>query len=139
MAEAAEREQETHRHEDPRKGIIEEFLKIPIPVNWYSMDADSRRLYDPKTYTGETMERDKICALEIWVECFHGLKKDLTQIDTRQINNILSEILKDKPEWIQERQRFGADYGLQRGFSKCHAQNYKCHKVSCRVSHLETQ
>ena len=44
MTEAAEREQETHKHQDPRKGIIEEFLKIPIPINWYSMDGDSKRL-----------------------------------------------------------------------------------------------
>ena len=34
MAEEAEREQEAHRHEDPRKGIIEEFLKLPVPVGW---------------------------------------------------------------------------------------------------------
>lgn len=122
MAEAAEREQEAHKHEDPRKGIIEEFLKIPIPVNWYSMDADSRRLYDPKTYTGETMERDKICALEIWVECFHRAKADMAQRDTRQINGILSEILKDKPEWMRDNLRFGTDYGRQRGFSKCSVQ-----------------
>lgn len=118
MAEAAEREQEAHKHEDPRKGIIEEFLKIPIPVNWYSMDADSRRLYDPKTYTGETMERDKICALEIWVECFHRAKADMAQGDTRQINNILVDILRNKPEWERYTLRFGGDYGVQRGFFK---------------------
>ena len=118
MTEAAEREQETHKHQDPRKGIIEEFLKIPIPINWYSMDGDSKRLYDPKTYTGETMGRNKICALEIWVECFHGLKKDLTQIETRRINNILVDILKDKPEWERHALRFGGTYGVQRGFLK---------------------
>lgn len=132
MTEAAEREQETHKHEDPRKGIIEEFLKIPIPVNWYSMDADSKRLYDPKTYTGETMERDKICALEIWVECFHRAKADMAQRDTRQINNILVDILRNKPEWERHTLRFGRDYGVQRGFSKC---NNPLHEVY----HLETQ
>lgn len=122
MAEEAEREQEAHRYEDPWKGIIEEFLKLPVPVGWYSMNSITRLSYlsNPKIYTGETMQRDKICALEIWVECFHRAKADLTQKDTRQINSILSEILKGKPEWIWGRQRFGADYGLQRGFLKCH-------------------
>ena len=57
-------------------------------------------LSNPKIYTGMTVPRDKICALEIWVECFHRAKADLTKRDTRQINGILSEILKDKPEWI---------------------------------------
>lgn len=121
MAEEAEREQEAHRHEDPRKGIIEEFLKQPVPVGWYSMNSITRLSYlsNPKIYTGETMPRDKICALEIWVECFHRAKADLTKRDTRQINGILSEILKDKPEWIWDNLRFGADYGRQRGYSKC--------------------
>ena len=66
MAEEAEREQEAHRHEDPRKGIIEEFLKQPVPVGWYSMSSITRLSYlsNPKIYTGETMLRDKICALE---------------------------------------------------------------------------
>lgn len=121
MAEEAEREQEAHRYEDPRKGIVEEFLKLPVPVGWYSMNSITRLSYlsNPKIYTGETMPRDKICALEIWVECFHRAKADMTQKDTRQINGILSEILKDKPEWIRGRQIFGADYGQQRGYSKC--------------------
>lgn len=120
MAEEAEREQEAHRYEDPRKGIIEEFLKLPVPVNWYSTNSITRLSYlsNPKIYTGETMARDKICALEIWVECFHRAKADLTQKDTRQINGILSEILKGKPEWIWDNLRFGADYGRQRGYSK---------------------
>ena len=69
MAEEAEREQEAHRLEDPRKGIIEEFLKLPVPVGWYSMNSITRLSYlsNPKIYTGETIQRDKICALEIWL------------------------------------------------------------------------
>lgn len=124
MAEEAEREQEAHRHEDPRKGIIEEFLKQPVPVGWYSMSSITRLSYlsNPKIYTGETMLRDKICALEIWVECFHRAKADMTQRESRQINGILSEILKDKPEWMRNNLRFGADYGAQRGFSKCNGE-----------------
>lgn len=124
MAEEAEREQEAHRHEDPRKGIIEEFLKLPVPVGWYSMSSITRLSYlsNPGIYTGETMLRDKICALEIWVECFHRAKADMTQRESRQINSILSEILKDKPEWMRNNLRFGADYGAQRGFSKCNGE-----------------
>lgn len=124
MAEEAEREQEAHRHEDPRKGIIEEFLKQPVPVGWYSMSSITRLSYlsNPKIYTGETMLRDKICALEIWVECFHRAKADMTQRESRQINGILSEILKDKPERMRNNLRFGADYGAQRGFSKCNGE-----------------
>lgn len=119
MAKEAEREQEAHRLEDPRKGIIEEFLKLPVPVGWYSMNSITRLSYlsNPKIYTGETIQRDKICALEIWVECFHRAKADLTKRDTRQINSILSEILKDKPGWMRDNLRFGADYGRQRGYS----------------------
>ena len=100
-------------------GIIDEFLKLPVPVGWYSMNSITRLSYlsNPKIYTGETIQRDKICALEIWVECFHRAKADLTKRDTRQINSILSEILKDKPGWMRDNLRFGADYGRQRGYS----------------------
>lgn len=114
MAAWAERQQEAHRQEDPREGMILEFLKRPIPVDWYSWDKDRRWYYDPHTYTGETMERTRICAAEIWVECFHYHLPDMSQKDSRAINAILRKF----PDWEPWSYRPGADYGLQRGFRK---------------------
>lgn len=118
MAAEAKLQQEEHRQEDPRKGMIEEFLKTPIPDDWHSWDADRRRFYDPKTYTGITVERRSICAAEVWVECFKHPQAEIRQRDSREINAILRELLGSRPEWKADRIYPGADYGLQRGFAK---------------------
>lgn len=117
MERYAEEQQEGHRQEDPRTGMLEEFLKKPIPVDWYSKDLQTRRriITEAYTYQGETMERCKVCAAEVWVECFGYPLSTLTQKETRQINAMLLKLCKD---WKRENVRFGTDYGRQRGFVK---------------------
>ncbi len=114
MALWAERQQEAHRQEDPREGMILEFLKRPIPVGWYSWDKDRRWYHDSRTYTGATMGRTLISAAEVWVECFRYRLPDMSQKDSRAINAILRKF----PDWEPWRYRPGADYGQQRGFRK---------------------
>lgn len=117
MAAYAEKQQEGHRQEDPRTGMVEEFLKKPIPVDWYSKDLQTRRNYiqGAYAYNGETMERRRVCAAEVWVECFGNPLSSLTQKDTRGINAILRGLCKD---WEQDRPYFRSAYGQQRGFLK---------------------
>ncbi|MCI8517255.1 MAG: virulence-associated protein E [Hungatella sp.] len=110
----AERHQKNHMQEDPREGMILEFLDRRIPAEWYSWDMERRLFYNPGIYTGPTMERGRICAAEIWVECFRYRLQDMTQRDSRAINMILGGI----PGWEPLRYRPGADYGQQRGFHK---------------------
>lgn len=118
MERLAAAQQEDHMQEDPREGMIEEFLKIPIPSDWYTKDTTQRRAYiigGYKTYQGETAERSKICAVEVWHECFGYPIATLTQRDTRAINAILSKLLKG---WEWNNTRYGEEYGRQRGFFK---------------------
>ena len=118
MERLAAAQQEDHMQEDPREGMIEEFLKIPIPSDWYTKDTTQRRAYivgGYKTYQGETAERSKICAAEVWHECFGYPIATLTQRDTRAINAILSKLLKG---WERNNTRYGEEYGRQRGFFK---------------------
>jgi len=118
MERLAAAQQEDHMQEDPREGMIEEFLKIPIPSDWYTKDTTQRRAYivgGYKTYQGETAERSKICAVEVWHECFGYPIATLTQRDTRAINAILSKLLKG---WERNNTRYGEEYGRQRGFFK---------------------
>lgn len=115
LAYLASQEQENHMQDDPREGTIEEFLKKPIPADWYSKDMQYRTSYcfGALPYQGETMQRNKICAAEIWVECFRLPLSGLKRGDARQINAILTKLLKD---WKKDRAYFGAEYGRQRGF-----------------------
>jgi len=61
------------------------------------------------------VDREKVCAAEIWQECFGSDIKYMGKRDSMEINNILSGI----PGWKRNRtsQRYGF-YGTQRGFER---------------------
>ncbi len=61
------------------------------------------------------IRRTKICALEIWVECFGKDAGTIKRIDTIEINNILSNI--NGWERNKKPMRFG-EFGVQKGFSR---------------------
>lgn len=112
----AKEAQEEHRESNVREGIIKEFLERPIPIDWEKRDIGERRLYWSGEFgkvETETVERDRICAAEIWVECFNDDIKRMKQTDTREINSILTSF----PGWVPYRGRFGP-YGIQRGFKR---------------------
>ncbi|MFE2399840.1 hypothetical protein, partial [Streptomyces sp. NPDC059425] len=64
-------------------------------------------------HEGEAGPRDRICAAEVWCECFRSDIKFMKQSDAREINGILSSM----PGWEEYRGRFGP-YEFQRGFKK---------------------
>ncbi len=58
--------------------------------------------------------RDRTCVMEIWCELFNGDPKQLSPLNSREIN----EILKGLKGWkkYDGRLRFGKVYGVQRAF-----------------------
>ena len=62
------------------------------------------------------MERDRICAAEIWCECFLGEIKNLKRSDSMEINSILATI----PGWKKYNKsiKFGSVYGVQKGYKR---------------------
>ncbi len=117
-AAAAQREQEKHTSEDSRQGIIERYLSIPLPADWASKSTFERMQYysSVETFKGSPngVERTKVCAIEVWTECFQQPEARMLKSDTRQINAML-----EKLGWIKSDKlmRFGP-YGVQRGFIK---------------------
>jgi predicted P-loop ATPase len=114
--EIAKEQQEEHRESNVKEGIIKEFISRRVPLNWDQKDISDRRLYWSGEFgkvEGETVIRDRICAAEIWVECFHTDIKFMKKVDTRELNDILSSF----PGWESYRGRFGP-YGHQRGFKR---------------------
>ena len=115
----AREQQEAHRETSGREGIVRAFLEKKIPENWDSMDQTKRRMFwgNPGSLQGigPLVPREKVCAVEIWVECFGGDPKIMKRSDTNEINNILS----NTEGWIRNKsmRRFGP-YGKQRGFEK---------------------
>lgn len=117
-AREAEKQQEEHKESSPKEGIIREFLEQEIPMDWNKRDLYARREYwnfGKDTYdAGLLVPRDRICAAEIWCECFNGDLKMMKKSDSYEINGILSTI----EGWERNKGPipFGPYYGKQRGF-----------------------
>lgn len=109
-------QQETHREASGKEGLIMDFLNKPVPENWEQMDTIKRRMFlsGGMHAEGALHVRDRICAVEIWVECFGGDLKFMKRSDSMEINNIL---LHGKWQRMSTPRKFGP-YGQQRGFTR---------------------
>jgi len=117
-AEEAVRQQEEHKESNPKEGIIREFLGRPVPSDWNRRDLQARREFwnfAGKDYDENLLcPRDRVCAAEIWCECFYGDLKLMKKGDSHEINAILSAL----DGWKRSAGPigFGPYYGKQRGF-----------------------
>lgn len=112
----AETAREAHMESNSKQGLINEFLLQKVPKNWNTMSRSARRTYltmGSHTPDEELEYRDRICAVEVWYECFGQDPARMKKTDTREIN----QILLDSPytEGGNHRMRCG-EYGQQRGF-----------------------
>lgn len=113
----AETAQEEHSEQSSKEGIIREFVQREVLPDWDKRSITQRKMYWQADFQKEgvqTVPREKICAAEIWCECFGGDIKTMRKSDSAEINGILSRI----PGWerSQKTVRIGSDYGVQRCF-----------------------
>jgi predicted P-loop ATPase len=112
-------EQESHKENNAKEGLIREFLNKEVPIGWDMRDATSRRAYWSNEFNTvvpvETVARERVCAVEVWVELFGSETRYMKQSDTREINAIIGRIEGWEP--TGHTARFGC-YGVQRGFKK---------------------
>ena len=123
-AKLAEGVQEEHRESSYSEGAIREFLEQKVPKDWYQRSMYERRSwldseFDRKQADDDhLMYRDRICAWEIWNECFKmaGYNR-MKKSDAKEINGVLERL----EGWERQKSvmRFGGEYGLQRGFVRC--------------------
>ena len=117
LEEVARRVQEEHRTRHSWEGIILDFLDEKIPVDWLKWDANQRQAFwnNGVKNEGELIERNRICAAEIWCEKLGKPRGDLTKHHTREINSILGMM----PGWEEIGVRAaGKPYGKQRVFQR---------------------
>lgn len=116
--EESKEQQEAHRESNVKEGIIKEFVERPIPIDWDKRTLSERRLYWSGEFghsNCETMERNKICAAEVWCECFGSDLKYMRRLDALEINGILATMLGWKRH--NSNTRMGC-YGVQKGYVK---------------------
>lgn len=115
----AEQQQERHKESSGKEGLIREFLEKPVPQKWDQMSIWERKQFLQGTLAGmdkmELVQREKVCAAEIWVECFNGEQKYLKRAESSEINGILLGI----KGWKRNKsvRRYGP-YGTQKGFER---------------------
>jgi putative DNA primase/helicase len=110
-------EQKRRMIKDPLQGLIEEFLKRPVPEDWQKWNLERRNMFWSGMINDESQlaPRDRICAMEIWRECLKEYKVAMPNQDARRINAILEQI----PGWERATTiRCGPDYGIQKGFKR---------------------
>lgn len=113
--------QDDHTVENPFLGVVQEFIEMDIPADWYSKSIQEQiswmkatEDYRSELSKGNTVKRTKICALEIWCVAFEKDKASFTNQISRQINNCLD----NSPNWVKATSlRFG-EYGTQRGYTR---------------------
>lgn len=119
--------QAAHTEESPYEGVIREYLDTKIPKNWAEMDIGARRTFlsDEEfdvigDVSDELVERDRVCALEVWCECLGNDKNRFPRMEQREINAILKKQKDWKPYDGNKRGclKFGKYYGVQKAFTR---------------------
>lgn len=118
----AREEQEEHRESSPREGMIQDFVTRQVPADWSKWDRSRRQTFWNGGIAGDLplIDRDRVCALEVWCEALGGDPKAMKYTDAQEINDTVAQI----PEWERSKKtvRFGT-YGPQKGFvRKCNFQ-----------------
>ena len=116
MEAEARRLQEEHTDESPLAGLIRDYVERLLPDNWAKLDLGERRDYihgDGLDMPEGTVPRDRVCAMEVWVEMLNGDPKKLMRTQAIEINDILRKM--DGWEQPLGGIRF-AHYGAQKGF-----------------------
>jgi putative DNA primase/helicase len=117
----AVKRQEQHTEESSKEGMIRQHLDTLLPENWGELDVVARQIFlhggDFGNHVEGTIKRDKVCAMEIWVEFFKGDIKQMTPMQAREINDILRKMEGWEPySKGTGKLRFGKNYGYQKAF-----------------------
>lgn len=120
LEEEALRIQLSHTEGGELVGFIEEYLEMLLPEDWESLDIFDRRDYI-RNYGDDdhcgSVQRERVCALEIWCEVMEGDRKNLQNAKAREIIDILQAIKGWSPYTKSVgKMRFGKMYGVQRAF-----------------------
>jgi predicted P-loop ATPase len=93
----AKDEQREAMESDEREGLVRDFLDMPLPDDWATMDLYERRAYVNGTEFGESHRigvhrRESVSNMEIWCECFGKDRANLRRMDGSEISTIMSGI-----------------------------------------------
>ena len=113
--EAVAREvQEAYEEENPKAGIVSEYLDRLLPDGWDGLDLFTRRQWLETDAQGTT-RRTAVCTLEIWAEALGGNPDKLDRYTAKEIRDILASL-----GWRHKgnRRMTAGPYGRQRYYER---------------------
>ena len=107
--------QESFEEENPRAGIIADYLDRLLPPGWDDMDSYARRAWLESGADGVT-RREKVCILEIWTEALGGNPDRLDRYGIKEIRDIMTRM----PGWERQGENKATirPYGRQRYYKR---------------------
>jgi putative DNA primase/helicase len=107
-----------HMEVDDRNGLLNDYLDMLLPVNWPSMSVYDRRAWIEAQAEGMnepgTVEREVVCAAEVWCEMLNGTLKDMNTWSTKEVHNMLMQA----KGWERGNQKRFPLYGRQWAYMK---------------------
>ncbi len=112
---AARAVQETYEEENPKVGIVAQYLDRLLPENWRTMDLYARRMWLEGSEVG-TVERSTVCTLEIWAEALGQSPDRMDRYASADVRDIMSKL----PRWKHQgpAKITAGPYGRQRYYKK---------------------
>lgn len=115
LEEYARAVQEAYAEDNPRAGLVAEYLDRRLPDTWPAMDLYDRRQWLEGTDEG-VHERAKVTAIEIWAEALGGSPDRYDRYAGKEISAIMAGM----PEWRHQgnKQITVKPYGRQRYYER---------------------
>ena len=131
IAAAAYAQQRDAMETDAREGIVQEYLDCLLPEGWDKFDLFQRRNFlNGSEFTGEAHEgterRTRVCAMEVWCECFGKPRESMKKTDAYEIEGILYKLggWKRYAGNAQSKLRIPG-YGLQKTYVRVTDENHR--------------
>jgi hypothetical protein len=107
--------QEAYEEENPKAGIVADYLDRLLPEGWETQDIYTRRQWLETDAQG-TIRRTSVCTLEIWAEALNGNPDKLDRYAAKEIRDIMAGL----PEWRHQGNKrvTVGPYGRQRYYER---------------------
>lgn len=115
LEQVAREVQEAYEEENPKAGIVAEYLDRLLPEGWETQDIYTRRQWLETDAKGTT-RRTSVCTLEIWAEALGNNPDKLDRYAAKEIRDIMASL----PEWRHQGNKrvTVGPYGRQRYYER---------------------
>lgn len=118
MEKIARQVQEAYEEENPKVGVVAEYLDRLLPEGWEDQDLYTRRQWLETDAVG-TVRRTCVCTLEIWTEAMGGNPDRFDRYAAMEVRDIMAKV----PGWDHQGAKIRTikPYGRQRYYKRTEA------------------